>query len=295
MIAKMRNLGEACTAANRFYVHEAVHEAFTEKFTAKMAALKMGNGLEPDVDVGPLVNADTRDKVAHFVEDAVAKGARLRPAARSAQRAGLLLSADRADERARRRRCVRDEIFGPVAAIQTFRRGGRDPPRQRHRIRAGRLCLHRGHEARDAGLREARLRHGRAEPRARVRPGGAVRRRQAVGPRPRRRPRGHEGVPWRPSTSRSAGIASPATRAHAARQGVDLEALARRTGRTTLAREDVDGTTGATGDSAAGPAAPSADQTRYWAVDHAQYGPVRDEAMGRMAQLAAPTCRRRTP
>jgi pyruvate/2-oxoglutarate dehydrogenase complex dihydrolipoamide acyltransferase (E2) component len=82
-------------------------------------------------------------------------------------------------------------------------------------------------------------------------------------------------------------IASPATRAHAARQGVDLEALARRTGRTTLAREDVDGTTGATGDSAAGPAAPSADQTRYWAVDHAQYGPVRDEAMGRMAQLAA--------
>src|SRR6056297_917683 len=60
MLAKMRNLGEACTAANRFYVHEAVAEKFAERLTAAMDALKVGNGLDDGVDVGPLVNADTR-------------------------------------------------------------------------------------------------------------------------------------------------------------------------------------------------------------------------------------------
>jgi succinate-semialdehyde dehydrogenase/glutarate-semialdehyde dehydrogenase len=76
MIAKMRNMGEACTAANRFYVHEKVHDVFVQKFAAKMQALKVGNGLEEGVSVGPLVNADTRDKVAHLVEDALNKGAK---------------------------------------------------------------------------------------------------------------------------------------------------------------------------------------------------------------------------
>src|SRR5215470_4919509 len=63
MIAKMRNMGEACTAANRFYVHEKVSEEFTKKLTAKMAGLKMGNGLDDGVALGPLVNAEGRDKV----------------------------------------------------------------------------------------------------------------------------------------------------------------------------------------------------------------------------------------
>ena len=94
MLAKMRNLGEACTAANRFYVHEAVAEPFTEKFTAAMARLRVGNGLEPDVDVGPLVNAATRDKVAAFVEDAVAKGAVLKLGGTIPNRPGFFLPAD---------------------------------------------------------------------------------------------------------------------------------------------------------------------------------------------------------
>src|SRR5271156_4155459 len=76
MIAKMRNMGEACTAANRFYVHEKVHDAFVDKFAAKMKALKVGNGLDDGVAVGPLVNADTRDKVADLVADALGRGAR---------------------------------------------------------------------------------------------------------------------------------------------------------------------------------------------------------------------------
>src|SRR5437016_6877035 len=65
MIAKMRNMGEACTAANRFDVHGKVHDGVATKLTARMGALKMGNGLEEGVALGPLVNADTRDKVVN--------------------------------------------------------------------------------------------------------------------------------------------------------------------------------------------------------------------------------------
>src|SRR6478609_11366210 len=77
MIAKMRNMGEACTAANRFYVHEKVHDEFAKKLTAKMAALKMGNGLDDGVALGPLVNAEGRDKVVELVDDAVKRGAKI--------------------------------------------------------------------------------------------------------------------------------------------------------------------------------------------------------------------------
>src|SRR6202795_1720547 len=77
MVAKMRNMGEACTAANRFYVHEQVHDEFARKLTAKMAGLKMGNGLDDGVNLGPLVNAEGRDKVIELVDDALSKGAKI--------------------------------------------------------------------------------------------------------------------------------------------------------------------------------------------------------------------------
>src|SRR6202795_3709181 len=67
MIAKMRNMGEACTAANRFYVQEKVHDEFARKLTAKMAGFRMGNGLQEGVTLGPLVNADARKKVIELV------------------------------------------------------------------------------------------------------------------------------------------------------------------------------------------------------------------------------------
>ncbi len=121
MLAKMRNLGEACTAANRIYVHEDVARSFTRRLTERMAALTVGDGTDPGVDVGPLVNAETRDKVAEFVADAVAKGATLECGGSTPNRPGFFYTPtvlsgvpDSAD-------CVRDEIFGPVAAIQTFR------------------------------------------------------------------------------------------------------------------------------------------------------------------------------
>ena len=120
MLAKMRNLGEACTAANRIYVHSSIAPAFTEKFISAMAELKIGNGLEAGIDVGPLVNLDTRNKVDAFVQDAVAKGAKVElggvlPTGKGFFYPPTVLSGvpETAD-------CVGDEIFGPVAALQVF-------------------------------------------------------------------------------------------------------------------------------------------------------------------------------
>ncbi len=121
MLAKMRNLGEACTAANRFYVHEAVHDAFVERFTAAMNGLKMGDGRDESVDVGPLVNASTRDKVAGFVDDAVAKGATVHLGGQTPDGPGYFYPPTVLSNVPEHADCVHDEIFGPVAAIQSFR------------------------------------------------------------------------------------------------------------------------------------------------------------------------------
>ena len=120
MLAKMRNLGEACTAANRIYVHEDVAQAFTLKFCAAMATLKMGDGTDPTVDVGPLVNADTRDKVAAFVKDATSKGAKVELGGTVPNGKGYFYPPTVLSNVPETADCVADEIFGPVAAIQTF-------------------------------------------------------------------------------------------------------------------------------------------------------------------------------
>lgn len=120
MLAKMRNLGEACTAANRIYVHADVAQEFTRRFTSAMAALKMGDGTDPAVDVGPLVNAATRDKVAAFVADAVAKGARIELGGTLPPGPGYFYPPTVLSNVPETADCVHDEIFGPVAAIQTF-------------------------------------------------------------------------------------------------------------------------------------------------------------------------------
>src|SRR5207244_9261017 len=90
MVAKMRNMGEACTAANRFYVHEKVHDEFAKKLTAKMGSLKMGNGLDEGVSLGPLVNKEGLDKVVELVEDAVGKGAQILTGGKAPGGKGLL-------------------------------------------------------------------------------------------------------------------------------------------------------------------------------------------------------------
>src|SRR4249920_554328 len=120
MIAKMRNMGEACTAANRFYVHEKVHDEFARKLTARMQALKVGNGLDDGVMRGPLVNADTRDKVKALVEDAVSKGASVLTGGKASEGPGYFYPATVLDKVPDGAKLLREEIFGPVAALQTF-------------------------------------------------------------------------------------------------------------------------------------------------------------------------------
>ncbi|MBW4982447.1 NAD-dependent succinate-semialdehyde dehydrogenase [Mameliella sp. CS4] len=120
MLAKMRNLGEACTAANRIYVHENVAAEFTRRLSAAMSALKLGDGTDPSVDVGPLVNAETRDKVAAFVADAVAKGARIECGGEAPEGPGYYYPPTVLSNVPETADCVHDEIFGPVAALQTF-------------------------------------------------------------------------------------------------------------------------------------------------------------------------------
>jgi succinate-semialdehyde dehydrogenase/glutarate-semialdehyde dehydrogenase len=120
MIAKMRNMGEACTAANRFYVHEKVHDAFARKLAERMGALRMGNGLEEGVALGPLVNADTRDKVRELVADAVGKGAKVVVGGEPPRGKGFFYPATVLTGVPDGAAMLREEIFGPVASIQTF-------------------------------------------------------------------------------------------------------------------------------------------------------------------------------
>jgi succinate-semialdehyde dehydrogenase / glutarate-semialdehyde dehydrogenase len=121
MIAKMRNMGEACTAANRFYVHDDVHDEFVRKFSAAMGRLTVGNGLDDGVAVGPLINASAREKVESLVGDAVQRGARVKLGGRRIPGAGYFYAptvlADVPDGAA----CLAEEIFGPVAPVQRFR------------------------------------------------------------------------------------------------------------------------------------------------------------------------------
>jgi len=120
MLAKMRNIGEACTAANRFLVHESVAEEFSSKFAAKLASMSVGRGTEDGVTVGPLIDAAAQASVAALVDDATAKGATVVCGGTTVGDNGYffaptLLTGVPADAL-----LMREEIFGPVAPIATF-------------------------------------------------------------------------------------------------------------------------------------------------------------------------------
>src|SRR5262249_29597103 len=121
MIAKMRNMGEACTAANRFYVQEKVHDAFATKLTAKLTSLKMGNGLEEGMALGQLVNKDGRDKVIELVDDAVKRGAKVLTGGKTPSGKGFFYPATVLSDVPDGAKMLNEEIFGPVAALQTFK------------------------------------------------------------------------------------------------------------------------------------------------------------------------------
>jgi succinate-semialdehyde dehydrogenase/glutarate-semialdehyde dehydrogenase len=120
MLAKMRNIGEACTAANRFLVHESVADEFSEGLTARMGALVVGRGTEDGVDVGPLVEAKQRDKVADLVDDAVRQGGDVLVGGSPGEGAGYFYAPTVLKDVPLGARMFREEIFGPVAPVFTF-------------------------------------------------------------------------------------------------------------------------------------------------------------------------------
>jgi len=120
MIAKMRNAGESCIGANRFYVHSSICDEFADKFAAAMADLKLGPGLDEGVDVGPLVNASTRDKVEHLVNEAVAGGARILTGGKRPTGPGFFYEPTVVTNIDPQSEILHTEIFGPVAPIVKF-------------------------------------------------------------------------------------------------------------------------------------------------------------------------------
>ncbi|MDF0529696.1 NAD-dependent succinate-semialdehyde dehydrogenase [Tsukamurella sp. 8F] len=120
MAAKMRNGGQACTAANRFLVHNSVRAEFVAKLTERIAALRTGAGAESGVDVGPLITEKQRSSVAALVDDAIAAGAKVTTGGHALAGDGYFYAPTVLDDVPADARIVAEEIFGPVAAIQGF-------------------------------------------------------------------------------------------------------------------------------------------------------------------------------
>ena len=120
MLAKMRNIGEACTAANRFFVHESVAEAFTRGLAERMGDLTVGQGTEHGVDVGPLITAKARDGVHELVEDAISRGATAVVGGAPVDGQGFFYQPTVLTDVPPGARCLTEEIFGPVAPVCTF-------------------------------------------------------------------------------------------------------------------------------------------------------------------------------
>ncbi|MGZ4600285.1 MAG: NAD-dependent succinate-semialdehyde dehydrogenase [Oryzihumus sp.] len=120
MLAKMRNIGEACTAANRFLVHESVVEEFSRKFADRMARLTVGRGTEDGVTVGPLIDDKARAKVTELVDEAREKGATVLVGGSATGDRGYFFEPTVLADVPTDARLFREEIFGPVAPISTF-------------------------------------------------------------------------------------------------------------------------------------------------------------------------------
>lgn len=120
MTAKMRNGGEACTAANRFFVEDGIADDFIRAFSQAMAGLKVGNGLDDGVELGPLVNRGARDDMEKLVEDALAHGGKLETGGTRPDQRGFFYNPTVISDPGADALLLQDEIFGPIAPIQRF-------------------------------------------------------------------------------------------------------------------------------------------------------------------------------
>ncbi len=120
VLAKMRNVGEACTAANRFHVHESLAQPFAEGLAQRLGAMKVGRGTDPGVDVGPLIDAKQREKVSELVDDARERGSRALIGGSAMDGPGYFYEPTVLADVPADARLLSEEIFGPVAPVATF-------------------------------------------------------------------------------------------------------------------------------------------------------------------------------
>jgi succinate-semialdehyde dehydrogenase/glutarate-semialdehyde dehydrogenase len=120
LITKFRNTGQSCVAANRIYVERSIYGRFLETFVEKVKAMKIGNGLEPGVDIGPLINEQGLETALKSVKDAVSKGARLLCGGKRWGQHGAFIEATVLADVPDGAGCMSEEIFAPVAAVAAF-------------------------------------------------------------------------------------------------------------------------------------------------------------------------------
>jgi succinate-semialdehyde dehydrogenase / glutarate-semialdehyde dehydrogenase len=117
--SKFRNAGQTCVCSNRVYVHEDIAEEFTQRLVKKVKELKVGNGLEEGVDIGPLIDEDAVEKVQKHIDDAVSKGAKVVTGGKAGK--GLFYEPTVLTDVSEDMLCMTDETFGPLAPISTFK------------------------------------------------------------------------------------------------------------------------------------------------------------------------------
>jgi succinate-semialdehyde dehydrogenase/glutarate-semialdehyde dehydrogenase len=117
--AKYRNAGQTCICANRIYVHETIYQAFIEKLIPKVKELAIGNGLDEGIDIGPLIDQAAVEKVILHIEDAVSNGAKVELG--GTRKAGLFIEPTILSNINDQMLCMKDETFGPVAPVTTFK------------------------------------------------------------------------------------------------------------------------------------------------------------------------------
>jgi succinate-semialdehyde dehydrogenase/glutarate-semialdehyde dehydrogenase len=121
MQAKLRNMGEACTAANRFLIHESVADEFAQKLTARFAALKVARGVEEGTNIGPVIDEKSRNAIHALVTDATSKGAKILTGGVIPTGEGYFYPPTVLQGVAANSEILKNEIFGPVAPIVTFK------------------------------------------------------------------------------------------------------------------------------------------------------------------------------
>jgi succinate-semialdehyde dehydrogenase / glutarate-semialdehyde dehydrogenase len=120
MLAKFRNSGQSCIAANRIYAQSGIYDRFVSLLAEKTSRLKVGDGLEPDVQIGPLIDANAVKKAAQHVQDAVERGARILCGGKAMNPPGHFFEATVLADVPKESLCMREETFAPVAAVAKF-------------------------------------------------------------------------------------------------------------------------------------------------------------------------------